>query len=71
MATFLDSLEGSLANIINLIMFYLRQERAFVFYIIKIKFDGSTANSLLAHFGQLFVDESYQILSRIMVIAIG
>ena len=70
-ATFLDGFEGSLADIVNLIMIYFSRERAFPFQIMKVKFDGSTANRLLAHFGQFLIDESYQILSRIMVIAIG
>ena len=71
MTAFLDGFEGSLADIINLIMFYLCQKRPFVFNIIKVKLDGSSTDRLLIHFGQLLIDKSKQILSRIMVIAIG
>ena len=71
MAAFLDGFEGPLADIINLIVIYLRQKRSLVFNIIKVKLDGSTTDRSLIHFGQLLIDKSYQILSRIMVIAIG
>ena len=71
MTAFLDGFESSLADIINLIMLYLCQERPFVFNIIKVKLDGSTTDRLLIHFGQFLIDEPKQILSRIMVIAVG
>ena len=76
MTAFFDSLEGSLADIVNLIMIYFSRERAFPFQIMKVKFDGSTTYLptlflFWFQFFQLLIDKSYQILSRIMVIAVG
>ena len=70
MATFLDRLEGSWTYIVNLIMLYFSDKRAFVFQIMKVEFNGAAAYMLFP-FLQLFVDQTAQILGRIVVVTVG
>ena len=69
MATFLDRLESSWTYIINLIMLYFSDKRAFVFQIMKVKLNGAAAYMLFP-FLQLLVDQSAQILGRVVVVTV-